>query len=277
MAQFTNQARLTYGNVVANSNIATGEIVAVLSATKTAVRQTYNQGSTITYIINIVNSGNVAINGVTVTDNLGEYPFGVGTLVPLSYIDNTLLYFANGVLQPTPTVDTTSGLVVSGISIPANGNALLVYEADVNGYAPLNEGGTITNTVTVSGECADITATETVTVNSEPNVSITKSISPVPVSCGETVTYTFLLQNYGTTPLVATDDAVITDIFNPILSNVTATFNGVPIAFNYDEATGTFTTTGPVTIDGATYTQDPTTGLWSVNPASSTLIVTGTI
>ena len=37
MARFTNQAQLRYGNNVANSNIAVGEILEVLSATKTAV------------------------------------------------------------------------------------------------------------------------------------------------------------------------------------------------------------------------------------------------
>ena len=35
MARFTNQAQLRYGNAVANSNIAVGEIMEVLSATKT--------------------------------------------------------------------------------------------------------------------------------------------------------------------------------------------------------------------------------------------------
>ena len=34
MARFTNQAQLRYGNNVANSNIAVGEILEVLSATK---------------------------------------------------------------------------------------------------------------------------------------------------------------------------------------------------------------------------------------------------
>ena len=41
MARFTNQAQLRYGNEITNSNIAVGEITEVLSATKTAVRDTY--------------------------------------------------------------------------------------------------------------------------------------------------------------------------------------------------------------------------------------------
>ena len=56
MARFTNQAQLRYGNAVANSNIAVGEILEVLAATKLAVRQTYGQNDSVTYIISIVNS-----------------------------------------------------------------------------------------------------------------------------------------------------------------------------------------------------------------------------
>jgi uncharacterized repeat protein (TIGR01451 family) len=278
MAQFINQATLTYGNVVTSSNVAVGEIVAVLSATKTAIRREYNQGSAIVYVINIVNSGSTSITGLTVNDNLGEYGFGVGTLFPLDYVDGTILYFANGVLQPTPTVTEENGLTVTGISVPANGNALLLYETTVNGYAPINEGGTITNTVTITGDCANVIASETVNAAIDPQVSISKSISPVPVSCGDRVTYTFLIQNAGATPLVATDNAVVTDVFTPILSNVTATLNGVPIAFTYDETTGEFSTApSAITVPGATYTQDLTTGLWSITPGAATLIVSGTI
>ena len=278
MAQFTNQAQLSYGNVVTSSNIAVGEIVSALSATKTAVRQEYSQGSDITYIINIVNSGATPLNNLTVNDDLGEYPFGTGTLVPLNYVNGTLLYFINGIAQPQPTVDLTDGLTILGISVPAGGTALLVYETSVNQYAPIGEGGTITNDVTITGDCGTVTATETVTAITEPQITITKSICPLSVSCGDTVTYTFLLQNYGATPLVATDNAVVSDIFNPILTNVTAALNGVAVPFTYDEATGAFATNpGAVTVPAATITQDPTTGAWAVTPGSSTLVITGTI
>ena len=54
MAQFTNQAQLRYGNSVTNSNIAVGEILEVLSISKTAVKNTYHPGGTVTYIISIV-------------------------------------------------------------------------------------------------------------------------------------------------------------------------------------------------------------------------------
>lgn len=278
MAQFTNQAQLTYGNVVANSNIAVGEIISSLSATKTAIRQSYTQGSDITYIINIVNSGASPLTNLTLNDNLGQYAFGTGTLVPLDYINGTLRYFVNGIAQPEPTVDTSNGLAVTGIDVPAGGTALLVYEATANRFAPIGENGTITNEAVITGDCGNVIATETVSATAEPQITITKSVSPVPVTCGDTVTYTFLLQNYGATALVASDNAVVSDIFNPILSNVTASLNGVAVPFSYDETTGAFATNeGAVTVPAATITQDPVTGAWSVTPGFATLVVTGTI
>ena len=75
MAIFTNQAQLRYGNAVANSNVAVGEILEVLAATKTAVRKTYGQNDRVTYVVSIVNSGNTAMTGLTVADDLGAYAF----------------------------------------------------------------------------------------------------------------------------------------------------------------------------------------------------------
>ena len=68
MAQFTNQAQIRYGNAVANSNIAVGEILEVLSASKTAVRTTYGQNDSVTYIVSIVNAGTVPVTGLTLSE-----------------------------------------------------------------------------------------------------------------------------------------------------------------------------------------------------------------
>lgn len=74
MAKFTNQAQLRYGNAVANSNITVGEILEVLSASKTAVRKNYGQNDTVTYSISIVNAGTAAVGGLTFTDKLEPIP-----------------------------------------------------------------------------------------------------------------------------------------------------------------------------------------------------------
>ena len=60
---------MRYGRSIANSNIAVGEILEVLSAAKEAVRNTYRQNDTITYVISIVNAGTLAYTGLTITDN----------------------------------------------------------------------------------------------------------------------------------------------------------------------------------------------------------------
>lgn len=86
MAQFTNQAQLRYGNSVTNSNIAVGEILEVLSISKTAVKNTYHPGGTVTYIISIINSGATPITGLTLTDDLGAYSFSTTSLTPLTYL-----------------------------------------------------------------------------------------------------------------------------------------------------------------------------------------------
>ncbi len=283
MAQFTNQAQLSYGDSVTNSNIAVGEILEVLSATKTAVRNTYGQNDSVTYIINVVNAGSMPYTGLTIRDNLGEYDFGTSTRTPLSYVAGTLHYFVNGIPQPTPTVTAGVPLVITGIQVPPGGNAMIVYEAEVNQFAPLAMDSTITNQAVISGNgVTSIIVEETVEAESEPLLTITKSISPVPVAENGTLTYTFLIQNSGSEAVVATTDAVVTDLFNPILSNLAVTFNGATWEeeenYTYNEDTGLFETNpGQITVPAATYTQDPTTGVWVTNPGVSVLVVSGTV
>ena len=218
MAFFTNQAQLRYGNEVANSNITVGEIQEVLAVTKTAVKRTYRQGDTITYIISIVNSGTTEYTGLTLTDDLGRYAFGEGERTPLDYVAGTIHYYRNGVIQTAPTVEAGPPLVITGISVPAGGNATIVYETRLNAYAPLRIESEITNVVTVSGTCiTGITATETISAVAEPILSITKSVSPVPVTeCGR-LTYTFVIQNTGNVPADPTTEVIVTDTFDPIL------------------------------------------------------------
>ena len=96
------------------------------------------------------------------------------------------------------------------------------------------------------------------------------------------VTYTFVIQNSGNQDVVATDNAAITDVFDPILSALNVTFNGVVwtqgVQYNYNEATGLFTTVpGQILVPAATYTQDPVTGEYTLTPGIATLVVSGII
>ncbi len=282
MATFTNQATLSYRGGVVSSNVVTGQIIEVLSATKNALVDTYGGRDTVTYVISIRNAGNTAVTGVSVTDDLGAYAFGTGTRVPLTYVDGSLAYYINGVLQPAPTVDGTPALTVSDLTVNANGNAMLIYQTVVNEFAPLAEGGSITNTATVTSCGESVEVSETITVENAPSLAIDKALSPSTVTENGQITYTFTIRNFGNTDAVATDDLVVRDNFDPILNNITVIYNGTALAegtgYTYNEATGEFATVQSViTVPAATYTQDPVTGEVLVSPGVSVLTVTGTI
>lgn len=282
MAIFTNQAILSYRNGVVSSNIVTGEIVEALAITKDSLLDTYSTGDTVTYVVGIFNSGSTPLSCVTVSDDLGAYPFGSTTLVPLTYVNGSMSYYVNGVLQPTPTVTVGTELVVSGLTVPANGYAQLIYQVRVNAFAPVVVGGEIVNIVTATGGGESATAQETITVAEAPILGITKGINPTTVSENGQLTYTFTVQNLGNTEAGVGDYLVITDVFNPTLDPITVTYNGTlwteGVEYNYDPVSGLFTTApGNITVPAATYVQDPVTGEWNVTPGTSTLVVTGTV
>ena len=284
MATFQNQATLTYGGNVTTSNIVTGELQQAVSAAKYALGETYTQGEVLTYVISLVNSGTTPLTDLTVTDNLGAYTLGGNTLVPLDYVEGSLAYYVGGARQVTPVVTSTDPLTITGVSVPASGDAFLVYQARVNEYASPATGAVITNTATVTGASlpAPIEAQESVTALSEAFLTIGKTLNPTTVSEGDRLTYTFVIQNFGNTPVVATDNATVTDTFDPILTDLVVTFNGVTwtegVEYTYDETTGAFATVpSNITVPAATYTQNPATGAWTVVPGVRTLVVTGTV
>lgn len=284
MAIFTNQASLTYRNITRNSNIATGQIIESLSVTKSAVTNDYTEGDSVTYVVSIINSGTDPQTGVGVTDNLGAYTVGANTVYPLDYVNGSVNYYSNGVLQPAPTVTVGPPLQISGITVPAGGNVTIIYETTVNGFAPLSEGSSIINTASVTGggTTTPISASETIFAQSVSDLTISKSVTPEVVTQNGELTYTFVIQNSGNAPVVVGDNTVINDTFNPILSNISVSYNATAwtegVNYTYDETTGVFATLpGQITVPAATYTQDPITGEVITTPGFAVVTVTGRV
>ena len=284
MAIFSNQATLTYNGGSASSNIAYGEILEVLAATKTAVEGTYSPDTLVTYAVTLRNTGTSALNGISVTDDLGAYTVGTTTVYPLTYEAGSATLFIDGVLQAAPAVTAGPPLVFTGINLPGGSDAVLIYQARTNAYADPGATGVITNTATVTaaGLNVPVTASETMNAAVAPVLTVSKSISPSQVVDNDRVTYTFIIQNTGNSDVEATDNASIGDLFDPILSALTVTFNGTAwsegVEYTYNATTGQFATApGQIVVPAATYTQDPITGEYSLTPGTATLTVTGTI
>ena len=285
MATIFNQATLSIGGSITNSNTTEAEVVSGLSLTKTAINTTYGEGGSVVYTVTINNAGGGGYTNLTLTDNLGAYTLsGGGTAVPLTYVEGSIRYFLNGVLQPAPTAVGAGELTVSGIDLPADSTALFIYEANVNEFAPLAAGSTITNVAQTDGGIGVgiISDEATVGVNEEPRLSIAKAVCPAVITDNGALTYTIILQNLGNTPVIATDGAIISDLFNPVLSDITVTLNGEVltegVGYSYNEATGEFTTLdGVITVPAATYTVNTDTGAVTTTPGVTVLTVSGTV
>ncbi len=285
MPAFYNQATLSFNGNVTTSNITQGELVGALSATKTALSGLYSAGERTTYVISVVNSNNSPLTGLTVTDDLGRYTIagGTATVYPLDYVSGSAALYINGVKQPAVTVTEGPPLVFTGINVPAGGNAVIAFEADINRFTPLEVNSVINNTAEITGGgITPVTAEATITAATAADLSISKCVSPTVVTENGQLTYTFHIQNIGNTAATTADTIIITDTFDPVLKSLSVAFNGTPwtagTEYTYDDTTGVFSTaTGQITVPAASYEQNPNTGEWYVNPGISTLIITGTV
>ena len=283
MATFTNRATLSYNGRTVDSNTVVGTFLETLAVTKTALSDTYTAGDTVTYAVALVNSGTTPLTGITVYDDLGAFDFGGTTLYPLAFVPGSVLLYVDGVLQPALTPAQTQPLVLQGITVPAGGDAVIVYQTELTDAAPLGVNGQITNTATVTGNGVPepLSASATVTTADQPLLSITKALSPTSVAENGTITYTCVIQNFGNTAAVATDNVQVTDTFDPILDIASVTLDGEVLTegtgYVYNAATGEFATvTSVITVPAATFARRPD-GTVEVTPGQTTLVVTGTI
>lgn len=283
----TNQAKLrfSYGSSVgtASSNIASTVIQGPLSASKSVLEAGYRADGALTYMLHLQNSGAAALAPVTVTDDLGKYAVSPAlSVTPLTYVGPTRLY-VNGayVMSLTPSV-TADAVTFTVPSLAAGANAMLVYNARVNEYAMPTPTSEIVNTAVIDapGLTDAVTVTDAIPAADYADVSITKTMSPNPVTDGALLTSTFLLQNFGNTDA---SNVVLTDTFSPAPAPIAVTVNGVTLAdTEYDYVGGLLTLPGAaatyaLTVPAAAFPRDPATGEVSVNPGAVTIVVTGTI
>ncbi len=287
MATIENFATVSYtsGGVTETkvSNLAEIGLESAISFAKTTLGDTYSEDSVITYILSITNTSANTVSNIRITDDLGSFVFGTTELTPLGYTAPALLLIDGQDVSSQLTVDdTTAGsLVFSFPTLPAGATANVVYRASVNEFAPLDLNSAIVNTATLTSDsdCADGRASATVIAASAANVSVFKQMAPNPVVCGDVVTYTIRIYNYGNIPA---EDVVLTDTFNPAPDTITVSKDGVLLGGSeYSYVGGTLTTpvgTGtPVSVPAATFTRDIETGILNVTPGVVEYVITGQI
>lgn len=287
MATIENFATVSYtsGGVAATktSNLAEIELDSSLNFSKTTLGSTYTASTPITYILSITNSAATAVSNIVITDNLGTYTPDTTEYTPLTFVAPALL-LVNGqdtTNQLTVNTATQGSLIFTLPTLAAGATANIVYKATPNELAPLTAGSSISNTavLTSDSECADGTANATVTVLEAADLDVVKTMSPNPVVCGDTVTYTIRLYNYGN---IAAENVRLSDTFTPAPEEISVSRNGVLMsATDYTYINGTLTApsaeaTGD-TVSAATFTRDADTGAVNVTPGTVEYVITGTI
>ena len=265
------------------SNVAEIGLASSVTFSKSSLGDNYTADGTVTYILTISNTSSTPLTTLTVTDDLGTFTEGTLTLTPLTYAGPALLLVDGQDVTAQLTVDSTNpaSVVFSIPALAAGATANIIYEAAVNGFAPLDGTGAITNTATLvtDADCADGTATATVTAASAADVSVLKQMSPNPVVCGDTVTYTIRIYNYGNAPA---EDVQLVDAFDPAPTSITVSRNGELLpatGYTYDGGVLTVPPTGGTldTVPAATFTRDATTGEVIVTPGVVEYVITGVI
>ena len=280
----TNQATLNYrfGTVSAStvSNITSAVIGGSYEIEKTSINNSYRIGENITYVITLKNNGG-ALENITVADDLGGFIFNSNYLKPLDYVGPADLFINGNLVSSITPAEDENGITFEIGNIPAGGIAQIIYQAKPNAYAGICCGDEIINTATTECNCPcnpTVGASHTLTAECYADVRITKSVCPNPIVCGGEITYVFDITNYGN---IAATDVVLTDIFNPPLSDIKVYFDGVELSENdYDYVNGELTIPEPdsdvnLTIPAATCVRDPQTGEVSQEPGKIQMIVNG--
>ncbi len=287
MPTIENFATVNYtsGGVAATrtSNLAEIELNSSLNFTKTTLGNSYSASTPITNILSVTNSSSSPVTNIVITDNLGTFAFDATELTPLTYVEPARLLINGQDATAQLSVDTaTAGSLQFTVpTLAAGATANIVYNTLPNQYAPLAAAAVINTsaTLTSDSDCADGTALADIAVNEAANIDVVKTMSPNPVVCGDTVTYTIRIYNYGNTPA---DDVRLTDTFTPAPENITVSRNGIGLlTTEYSYVDGTLTvptaTADGDTVPAATFTRDPVTGVVNVVPGLVEYVITGTI
>jgi uncharacterized repeat protein (TIGR01451 family) len=183
--------------------------VSDLIVSKTGSPNTFIQGNTATYGIQVANIGNLATSGtITVIDTLDAN---------LTFIAATGTNWVCGGIAQVLTCTSTSAVSAGASAPPITINALVLS----NGEAA------ITNNVSVAGGGETNSANDTfqlVTPVTSPNLSVTKSVTPTALTPAGSAAYSITVTNSGNATTTGT--ITVTDTLDANLTYVSASGSG---------------------------------------------------
>lgn len=235
-----NSASLSYnsgdGTGSAVSNVVSTSLLDSYSITaqKFTANDSFRPGENITYLVTVTNTGTQPVFSVEITDDLGG-----SVNAPLAYVANSALLVDEGNVIPVTPSNTNPLTIPLSTALQSGENITVIYVAQVS-TALSDEVQEITNTVAASarqvGADGEVVESEPVSVTIEredfAQIDITKSVDKAVISSGDTLTYTFDIENSGNIPAT---NVVITDILPQgfAVTSVQSVTNGVTTI--YDE------------------------------------------
>ncbi|HEY4430455.1 MAG TPA: hypothetical protein VGN87_05395, partial [Paenibacillus sp.] len=229
--QISNQAAASFtftppdgrplsGTAVSNTvtlQVSAPNIVVAKSSTSTSVAI----GDTVTYNVNITNSGIEAVNSVILND-----PTPAGA----AFVTGSVT--VNGV--PFPNLNPSSGISIG--TLAPGGSALVAYSVTVTSVPPTASLINKASVTFTSGVFSGSTFSNTVTIPVyQPNISVVKTASTNNATTGDAVSYTLTVSNTGNYPasLIIKDNIPSGTTFVPN----SVLINGLPLA-QVDPSTG---------------------------------------
>ncbi|WP_150267348.1 DUF7507 domain-containing protein [Paenibacillus tepidiphilus] len=202
-ASIDNQATVTYTSGVFSGTtwsnpVAVPVFQPSIAVVKSASTANATVGDTVTYFLNVSNTGNYAAS-LTVSDNI---PAGT------TFVPNSVL--VNG--QPLPQANPATG-IAAGV-IPAGGAVQVSFSVDITSLPSpqllVNQGSVAFSFTLPDGRTLGGTAlSNTLTIPvSNPNLGVTKSTTTTATTVGDTITYSVLLANNG---IATVNNVIFTD------------------------------------------------------------------